>query len=255
MPAPASPPRSASTTTTPPATSRTRGASTAGSAATGSCSAGSRRACRGRTAPSRTACRSSPAGRSSTTCGAARRDRPAPLPRRGVDRASRLAAALDALGLARSPRRGSSRSCSRRSARRWTSRGGPTTPAVGRDAVTSAQQVALAIAFLPHQAWLSADAIVRTLWRLLVEAAEPARVADRLDGGAAVSGSGRGVWRRCGRPRRSPGLPRCWCRSGPRAASRCGSSRSRGSAAGALARLARDRPCAQLVRHAARSGR
>ena len=38
--------------------------------------------------------------------------------------------------------------------------------AVGRDAVTSAQQAALAITFLPHQAWLSADAIGRTLWRL-----------------------------------------------------------------------------------------
>jgi cyclic beta-1,2-glucan synthetase len=40
--------------------------------------------------------------------------------------------------------------------------------AVGRDAVTSSQQAALAIAFLPHQAWVSADAIVRTLWRVLV---------------------------------------------------------------------------------------
>jgi cyclic beta-1,2-glucan synthetase len=39
---------------------------------------------------------------------------------------------------------------------------------VGRDAVTSAQQVMLAITFLPHQAWVSADAIVRTLWRLFV---------------------------------------------------------------------------------------
>ncbi|HSJ09597.1 MAG TPA: hypothetical protein VK928_06765, partial [Longimicrobiales bacterium] len=37
---------------------------------------------------------------------------------------------------------------------------------VGSDARTSAQQVALAIAFLPHQAWVSADAIIRTLWRL-----------------------------------------------------------------------------------------
>ena len=40
--------------------------------------------------------------------------------------------------------------------------------AVGRDAAVSAQQVALAIAFLPHQAWISADAIARTLWRLFV---------------------------------------------------------------------------------------
>ncbi|MEP6572420.1 MAG: glucoamylase family protein [Gemmatimonadota bacterium] len=40
--------------------------------------------------------------------------------------------------------------------------------AVGRDAVTSCEQAALAIIFLPHQAWMSADAIVRTLWRLFV---------------------------------------------------------------------------------------
>ena len=40
--------------------------------------------------------------------------------------------------------------------------------AVGRDALTSAQQVALVLSFLPHQAWVSADAILRTLWRLLI---------------------------------------------------------------------------------------
>ncbi len=39
---------------------------------------------------------------------------------------------------------------------------------VGQDAVTSGQQFALALTFLPHQAWVSADAIVRTLWRLFV---------------------------------------------------------------------------------------
>jgi cyclic beta-1,2-glucan synthetase len=39
---------------------------------------------------------------------------------------------------------------------------------LGDDAVTSAQQLAVAIAFLPHQAWVSAGAIVRTLWRLFV---------------------------------------------------------------------------------------
>ena len=38
--------------------------------------------------------------------------------------------------------------------------------AIGRDAVTSVQQLALAIVFLPHQAIVSADAIGRTLWRL-----------------------------------------------------------------------------------------
>ena len=40
--------------------------------------------------------------------------------------------------------------------------------AVGRDMVTSAQQVGLAIVFLAHQAWISGDAIVRTLWRQFV---------------------------------------------------------------------------------------
>ncbi|HEY7612141.1 MAG TPA: glucoamylase family protein [Gemmatimonadales bacterium] len=41
------------------------------------------------------------------------------------------------------------------------------TPVVG-DAAVSLQQLALAIAFLPHQAWISVDAIARTLWRVLV---------------------------------------------------------------------------------------
>ena len=40
--------------------------------------------------------------------------------------------------------------------------------AVARDAVTSAQQLGLAITFLPHQALVSMDAIGRTLWRLFV---------------------------------------------------------------------------------------
>ncbi|MBC7788646.1 MAG: hypothetical protein H7Z74_01760 [Anaerolineae bacterium] len=40
--------------------------------------------------------------------------------------------------------------------------------AVWRDAATSAHQVALTVAFLPHQAWVSVDAIARTLWRLFV---------------------------------------------------------------------------------------
>ncbi len=40
--------------------------------------------------------------------------------------------------------------------------------AVWRDAVTSAKQIVLALMFLPHHAWISADAIIRTLWRLFV---------------------------------------------------------------------------------------
>ncbi|MEX0912242.1 MAG: glucoamylase family protein, partial [Gemmatimonadota bacterium] len=39
---------------------------------------------------------------------------------------------------------------------------------VGHDAATSAKQFALAVVFLPHQAWISLDAIGRTLWRLFV---------------------------------------------------------------------------------------
>src|SRR5207302_6701551 len=38
--------------------------------------------------------------------------------------------------------------------------------AVGRDAMTNAQQFALALVFLPQQAVVSADAIIRTLYRL-----------------------------------------------------------------------------------------
>jgi cyclic beta-1,2-glucan synthetase len=40
--------------------------------------------------------------------------------------------------------------------------------AVARDVLSSAQQLALAVTFLPHQALVSADAVGRTLWRLVV---------------------------------------------------------------------------------------
>ena len=40
--------------------------------------------------------------------------------------------------------------------------------AVGRDAVTAIRQLTLTLVFLAHQAWVSADAILRTLWRMLV---------------------------------------------------------------------------------------
>jgi len=40
--------------------------------------------------------------------------------------------------------------------------------AIWRDAVAAADQLALAVTFLPHQAWVSADAIARTLGRLVV---------------------------------------------------------------------------------------
>ena len=67
--------------------------------------------------------------------------------------------------------------------------------AVARDAETSARQVALAIIFLPHQAWISVDAIVRTLWRLIVTKRrllewQPASLAERV-----TSTTTRSVWR------------------------------------------------------------
>ena len=66
--------------------------------------------------------------------------------------------------------------------------------AVAHDAVTSAQQAALAITFLPHQAWVSADAILRTLWRLWVTRRQPAGVADRVpDRAARLPGARRGL--------------------------------------------------------------
>ncbi len=66
---------------------------------------------------------------------------------------------------------------------------------IGRDLRTNALQVALAIAFLPHQAWISADAIGRTLWRLFVTRRtllewQTASVAEQ-----SVSTSHREVWR------------------------------------------------------------
>src|SRR5690606_1095565 len=69
---------------------------------------------------------------------------------------------------------------------------------VAQDAVTSAQQVGLAIVFLPHQAWISADAIVRTLWRLGVSRRnllewQSASLVERLATGGARS-AGRSMW-------------------------------------------------------------
>ncbi len=67
--------------------------------------------------------------------------------------------------------------------------------AVGRDAVTSIQQIALAVVFLPHQAWVSADAIVRTLWRMGVSRRHLLewQTASRTERG--MSGSSRIAWR------------------------------------------------------------
>ena len=67
--------------------------------------------------------------------------------------------------------------------------------AVGRDALTSAQQVGLAITFLPHQAWISADAIVRTLWRLLVSRRRLLEWQTASTTERSLGAGGRDVWR------------------------------------------------------------
>ena len=66
---------------------------------------------------------------------------------------------------------------------------------VGRDAVTSLQQVALAITFLPHQAWVSADAIARTLWRLFVTHRNPLEWQTASQTERLVTGGPARVWR------------------------------------------------------------
>ena len=68
--------------------------------------------------------------------------------------------------------------------------------AVGRDALTSAQQVGLALVFLPHQALVSADAIVRTLWRMAVSQRHLLewQTASQIERG--MSDSPRSAWRR-----------------------------------------------------------
>ncbi|HEX7336800.1 MAG TPA: glucoamylase family protein [Gemmatimonadales bacterium] len=67
--------------------------------------------------------------------------------------------------------------------------------AVGRDAVVSIQQVALAVVFLPHQAWVSADAIVRTFWRMLVSRRHLLEWQTASQTERGLSGSFRVVWR------------------------------------------------------------
>jgi len=66
---------------------------------------------------------------------------------------------------------------------------------VGRDAVTSAQQTGLAIVFLPHQAWISADAIGRTLWRLYVSRRNLLEWQTASQTERGTSGAARDVWR------------------------------------------------------------
>ena len=69
--------------------------------------------------------------------------------------------------------------------------------AVARDAQVNAEQWALAVAFLPHQAVISADAIIRTLIRLLITKRNLLewQTASQVESAMAM-GSQREVWRR-----------------------------------------------------------
>ena len=67
--------------------------------------------------------------------------------------------------------------------------------AIGRDAWTSAQQVGLAVTFLPHQAWVSADAIGRSLWRLFVSRRNLLEWQTASGDERASSGAARDTWR------------------------------------------------------------
>ena len=67
--------------------------------------------------------------------------------------------------------------------------------AIGRDAMTSARQLGLALVFLPHQAWISADAIVRTLWRMGVSRRNLLEWQTALQSERSRSSSGRDTWR------------------------------------------------------------
>ncbi len=67
--------------------------------------------------------------------------------------------------------------------------------AIARDALTSAKQVALAVTILPHQAWISADAIVRSLWRVLVSRRFLLEWQTASQTEHVISGAARDVWR------------------------------------------------------------
>ncbi|MBA3671864.1 MAG: carbohydrate-binding protein, partial [Gemmatimonadaceae bacterium] len=67
--------------------------------------------------------------------------------------------------------------------------------AVWHDAVVSMQQVALALVFLPHQAGVSASAISRTLWRLVVTRRHLLEWQTASEAELKVTGSLRGVAR------------------------------------------------------------
>jgi cellobiose phosphorylase len=68
--------------------------------------------------------------------------------------------------------------------------------AIWRDVATSAQQFALTVITLPHQAWVSADAIVRTLARLFVTKRHLLEWQTASQTERATTSSPRDVWRK-----------------------------------------------------------
>ena len=68
--------------------------------------------------------------------------------------------------------------------------------AMGEDTLNSVEQVALALTFLPHQAWVSADAIVRTLYRMFVSRRSLLEWQSASHSERAVPNSASFVWRR-----------------------------------------------------------
>ena len=68
--------------------------------------------------------------------------------------------------------------------------------AVGRDAITSIQQITLVIVFLAHQAWVSADAIVRTLYRMFVSRKKLLEWQTASQVERMVSGNRGDIWRK-----------------------------------------------------------
>ncbi|HZI41183.1 MAG TPA: hypothetical protein VFD67_05750, partial [Gemmatimonadaceae bacterium] len=66
---------------------------------------------------------------------------------------------------------------------------------VARDASTSAKQFALSLTFLPHQALVSADAIVRTLWRLIATKRHLLQWRSSSQAEREVQGTAGAMWR------------------------------------------------------------
>ncbi len=72
---------------------------------------------------------------------------------------------------------------------------GPYYAAVWHDAAVGIQQVSLAVMFLPHQAWVSADAITRTLWRQFVSGRRLLEWQTASQTERTAAGGARAAWR------------------------------------------------------------